>query len=70
MNTRTKRVLFWAPKILCILFAVFASLFALDVFDLGMGFGKTMFALLMHLIPVFGIVIVLIIAWRWEEVYS
>ena len=68
MNTSTKRVLFWAPRILCILFALFLSLFALDVFDLGLGLGETMLALLMHLVPVFVVVIVLVIAWKWEWV--
>jgi hypothetical protein len=33
MKRPVKRLLFWAPRILCILFAAFVSLFALDVFD-------------------------------------
>jgi len=46
MNTTTKRVLFWAPRVLGILFALFLSLFALDVFSEGYSFGETMLALL------------------------
>lgn len=68
MNTSTKRVLFWTPRVLCILFAMFLSLFALDVFDESQGLGKTILALLIHLIPVYIVVIVLVIAWRWELV--
>jgi hypothetical protein len=68
MNIGTKRVLFWSPRILCMLFALFLSLFALDVFGEGLGVGKTILALLMHLIPVYIVVIVLVIAWRWEWV--
>jgi hypothetical protein len=68
MNTGTKRVLFWAPRMLCILFAIFLSMFALDVFSEGYGFGETILALLIHLIPTFIIVIVLVIAWRWDWV--
>ena len=68
MNTTIKRVLFWAPRVLCILFALFLSGFALDVFNEGYGFGETILALLIHLIPTFLIVIVLAIAWRWEMV--
>ncbi len=66
MNTRTKRLLFWTPRVLCILFAMFLSVFALDVFSEGYGFWQTIGALLLHLVPTFIMVIVLVIAWRWE----
>jgi hypothetical protein len=68
MKRSVKRLLFWAPRILCILFAVFVSLFALDVFGEGYGFWETILALLMHLIPTGIIVVVLVISWRWEWV--
>ena len=68
MKKPTKRLLFWTPRILCILFAVFVSLFALDVFGEGYGFWKTLLVLAMHLIPTGIILIVLAISWRWEWV--
>jgi hypothetical protein len=68
MNTPLKRLLYWSPRILCILFAAFLSLFALDVFDGRHGFWQTMLALLIHLIPVFVLILALVIAWRWEWV--
>lgn len=68
MNTSTKRVLFWAPRVLCILFAMFLSMFALDVFSEGYGFGETILALLIHLVPTAIIVISLVIAWQREWV--
>ena len=68
MNTNTKRVLFWTPRVLCILFAVFLSVFALDVFGEGYGLWQTIGALLLHLIPTYIMVIVLVISWRWEWV--
>ncbi len=68
MNMNMKRVLFWTPRVLCILFAIFLSVFALDVFSEGYGLWKTIGALLLHLIPTFIVVIVLVIAWRWEWV--
>jgi hypothetical protein len=68
MNMITKRVLFWTPRVLCILFAVFISMFALDVFSEGYGFGETILALLIHLVPTFLVVIALVIAWRWEMI--
>ncbi len=66
MNEISKRALFWAPRALSILFVAFLSMFALDVFDQGYGFWKTLLALVMHLIPVFVLVGALILAWRWE----
>jgi hypothetical protein len=66
MNTAAKRTLFWTPRILCILFALFLSMFAMDVFENSRGFWNTLLALLMHLIPVYIVVIALVLAWRWE----
>ena len=68
MHTTMKRVLFWTPRALCILFAVFLSVFALDVFGEGLGFWETILALLIHLVPVYVVIIVLVIAWRREWV--
>jgi hypothetical protein len=64
MNAPTKQFLFWTPRILCLLFAGFISLFALDVFDEGYGFWKTLLALAVHLIPTWIVLIVLVISWR------
>jgi hypothetical protein len=61
-------LLFWLPRGLAILVAAFISLFALDVFDLGLGPWETFLALLMHLLPTFGLIIALVIAWRWEAI--
>jgi hypothetical protein len=66
MNRIERRLLFWPPRILCIGFAVFLSLFALDVFNETHGFGQTALALLIHLVPTAIVVAVLIVAWRWE----
>ena len=66
MNTTMKRTLFWTPRIVCILFALFLSLLAFDVFGEGYGLWGTILALLMHLVPVYIVVIALIVAWRWE----
>ena len=60
--------LYWTPRILGILFAIFISIFALDVFAEGYGFPLVLVALFMHLIPTFIIIIILLIAWKWEKV--
>jgi len=68
MKTKITPILYWTPRILGILFAVFISIFALDVFMEGYGFWETVVALVMHLVPTAIIVIVLLIAWRWERI--
>lgn len=54
----------WIPRILGILFAILISFFAFDVFGQGAGFLKTLLALLMHLVPTFLLVIILILSWK------
>jgi hypothetical protein len=52
--------------VLCIAFALFLSMFALDVFEEGHSVGQVAIALFMHLIPVYMVIAALLIAWRWE----
>jgi uncharacterized membrane protein len=68
MNTISRRLLFWTPRAICIAYAIFLSMFALDVFGAGLGFWKTLLALLIHLVPVYIVLLVLALAWRWEWV--
>ena len=66
MALEWKPILHWTPRILALLFAVFLSLFALDVFGEGYGFWKTILALVMHLIPTGIVLAVLAVSWRWQ----
>jgi hypothetical protein len=66
INNQHAGMVSWAARIICIAFAIFISIFSLDVFSEGYGFWKTIFALLLHLIPTFLIFLVLILSWRWE----
>jgi hypothetical protein len=68
MTTITRRCLFWTPRILCLLFAAFISMFALDVFGEHRGFWQTALALLIHLIPTAILLLALAVTWRWEWV--
>ncbi len=68
MNRNARRALYWAPRILCILFAIFLSLFSLDVFEEGIAPGRAIVAWLLHMIPVLAVAAVLALAWRWEWV--
>ena len=68
MKIPIKKFLFWSPRVLCIIFAIFISIFALDVFSEDYTLGETILALLMHLIPTIIIVFMLAIAWRREGI--
>lgn len=68
MKPKTNRIIFWTPRVLCLLFAAFISLFALDVFEESHGFWQTILALLMHLIPTFILLALLTLSWRWDWV--
>ena len=70
MNETRDRVLYWAPRIVAILYALFLGLFALDVFGQGYGLWDTILALLIHLVPTYLVLIALLVAWRWEGVGS
>ena len=61
-------ILFWTPRGLVILLAIFISLFALDVFGEGYDFWHTVQALFMHLLPTFAVLLALAVAWRWESI--
>jgi len=66
MTNRYKKILFWSPRIICILFAVFISIFALDVFEENKELRDIIIGLAIHLIPTFLIIVLLILSWKWE----
>ena len=66
MNETTKRVVYWTPRIICIAFAAFLSIFAMDVFSMQVDFWHKALALLMHLIPTALVLIALMVGWRRE----
>jgi hypothetical protein len=67
-RNKIPRLLFWTPRILSILFILFISMFALDIFEGDYGFWGTIIGLFMHLIPSFIMIILLVIAWKWEKI--
>jgi hypothetical protein len=66
MNKTIKKVLFWTPRFMGILFVLFLSLFSLDVFDMELGFWETLLAWLIHSIPSVVLLVALVLAWKWE----
>ena len=68
MTRSSSSAIFWAPRILTILFALFLSVFALDVFTETKGLFQILAALVMHLTPTLIVIVLLVLAWRWEFV--
>jgi len=62
------RYLTWVLRIMLILIILFWTMFSFDVFDENLSFWDTVAALFMHNIPVFVMIIILIIAWKWENI--
>ena len=63
---KKQRVLFWAPRIIAIMAILFVSLFALDAFQPELTFQEQILGFLIHMIPSFILIVVLILAWKWE----
>lgn len=60
------RILYWTPRIICILAILLISMFALDSFAPGNPLGKQLLAFLIHLIPSFILAGLLVFAWKYE----
>lgn len=65
-NKRVNNFVYWTPRILSILFILFLAMFSLDIFGNGYTFWETVVGLIMHNIPTFILLILLIIAWKRE----
>ena len=60
------RVFHWLPRIICMLAILFVSLFAADAFASGLTIWQQLGAFIIHLIPSFILLAILIVAWKWE----
>lgn len=66
--SKINKLLYWIPRILSIIFILFLMMFSLDIFDNGYGFWQIVIGLLMHNIPAFILIAILIISWKREIV--
>jgi hypothetical protein len=66
MNKTSKRLLYWTPRILCIAYAGFISIFAMDVFSEPLALWQKALDLALHLIPTAIFLAVLAVTWRRE----
>jgi hypothetical protein len=62
MTINFKKILYWTPRVLSILYICFISIFALDAFDEP----QWLLALLIHLIPSYILIAFTIISWKKE----
>jgi hypothetical protein len=67
MKTYSK-ILYWIPRILCIVAILFVSMFASDAFSPHNTIWQNIVSLFMHLLPSFILIVALVIAWKWELV--
>lgn len=58
--------LYWAPRILSILFLLFLAMFSLDIFDSCNSFLTCVLGLFMHNLPVIFLAIFLCFSWKRE----
>ncbi len=59
-----KKMQFWLPRGIMILYILFISLFALDAFDPELGRMEQILGFLIHMIPSFILIAILIVSWR------
>lgn len=59
------KIVVWLPRVLGIVFVLFLSLFATDVFNEYSGW-EAAGGFLIHLIPSFVLLAIVAVAWKWE----
>lgn len=58
--------LFWAPRILLIVFALFLMIFSLDIFDDASSAGEIAIGLFMHNLPSLFLFVLLWLSWKHD----
>lgn len=65
---KNRGLIYWSPRILSILFILFLAMFSLDVISPDLSIGRLLLNILLHNIPVLILLVVLIVAWKYEIV--
>ena len=68
MEKGINKFIYWTSRILSIIFICFLALFSLDVISPELSFWQIVVGLFMHNIPVFVLLIILLISWKYEIV--
>ncbi len=64
MSSIKNKLIFWLPRIVSILFTCFIGMFSLDTFNQKIPFSAMLLGFLIHNIPTFILLIILIISWK------
>jgi len=64
IKKKSRGWMFWLPRAFSITFIAFISIFALDIFDMNLGFWGTILGLFMHLLPSIFLLALLLASWR------
>lgn len=67
-NKTTHPFIYWLPRILGVLFALFLMLFSLDVIEMGKSVQEIATGLFIHNVPALTLLLLVIIAWKYELV--
>ncbi|MBK9356293.1 MAG: hypothetical protein IPN08_02705 [Bacteroidales bacterium] len=65
---KNHRILIWLPRVIAILAILFMMIFSLDCFEGSYTIGERLTCFVMHNIPAFIILLILLVAWKWELV--
>jgi hypothetical protein len=65
MKTSIK-LIHWLPRVICMLAILFVSMFAADAFAPGLTIWQQLGGFIIHLIPSFVLIVLLLLAWKWE----
>ena len=68
MTTAPSRPLLWIPRVLGIGLALFLAVFALDAFGPDKTFIQALPGFVVHLVPAFAVLTLVLLSWRWELV--
>jgi hypothetical protein len=60
------RLIHWLPRVICMLAILFVSMFAADAFAPGLTIWQQLGGFIIHLIPSFVLIVLLLLAWKWE----
>ena len=63
---KINKFIYWAPRLLGIIFILFLMMFSLDVFQPGRTSQQIAIGLFMHNIPALFLLITLVISWKYE----
>jgi hypothetical protein len=61
-----KLILHWVPRIICILAIALLIMLGFDAFEPGLTLPQQLLGFIIHSIPAFVLIVILVVAWKWE----